>query len=93
MYIEILSKTSQDLLTDAIMKYGFNKQKQRTVRKLMDLGQALLKDIDHEPHNVESSIADVEIMLAQMKLIYSQYTINGFIDAKLEVLNRKIRNI
>lgn len=90
MYSEI--QANQDLLISVIMRFGMDRQKRNAAAALMEMGQALLKDIEREPHNVEESMANVEIMLAQMRVVYNQPTIDGFIDAKLEMLKRKIRN-
>lgn len=76
----------------AITKFGMRKQRIKAAEETAELAQALLKDELGEPHNVEEEIADVEIMLAQMRLIYNQDTINGYVDAKLERLKRKINN-
>lgn len=91
MYIEI--KTNQNLLMKAITKFGMRKQRIKAAEETAELTQALLKDELGEPHNVEEEIADVEIMLAQMRLIYNQDTINGYIDAKLERLKRRLNKI
>lgn len=84
---------NQDLLIKAITKFGMTKQRTKAAEEAAELIQALLKDVLGEPHNVEEEIADMEIMLAQMRLIYNQDTINGFIDAKLERLKRRINKI
>ncbi|WP_051560320.1 hypothetical protein [Clostridium beijerinckii] len=88
MYSEI--QMNKDLLIKAICRFGQEKQKIKAVEEAAELSQALLKDILGEPHNVEEEIADLEIMLAQMRLIYSQANIDGFIEAKLERLKRRI---
>lgn len=88
-----IAAIDKDLLIKAVMKFGIDKRKQYAAAALMELGQALLKDLNKEPHNVEEAMANVEIMLAQMRLVYNQYNINGFIDAKLEKLKREIRYI
>jgi NTP pyrophosphatase (non-canonical NTP hydrolase) len=77
----------------AITKFGMRKQRIKAAEETAELTQALLKDELGEPHNVEEEIADVEIMLAQMRLIYNQDTINGYIDAKLERLKRRLNKI
>lgn len=85
-------KLNTNLLILTISKYGMEKQKIKTSEEAAELIQAILKDVLGEPHNVEEEIADLEIMLAQMRLIYNQDTINGYIEAKLERLKRRINN-
>lgn len=85
-------KLNTNLLILTISKYGIKKQKIKTSEEAAELIQAILKDVLGEPHNVEEEIADLEIMLAQMRLIYNQDTINGYIEAKLERLKRRINN-
>lgn len=89
----IVEKTNKDLLIKAIMKFGMEKQRIRAAEKAAELNQALLKDVLGEPSNVEEAIAEVEIMLGQMRVVYNQCTINGFIDGKLERLKRRVNKI
>lgn len=84
------NKGDKFLLMKAICRYGQNNQKDKTVEEALELAIALKRDIDKRPHNVEEEIADLEIMLAQMRLIYDQSKINAFIDKKLERLKGRI---
>ena len=86
-------KLSQNLLIKVINKFGMRSQKNKAIEELSELIQALSKDLNGEKHNVEEEIADVEIMLAQMRLIYNQPIINEFIDAKLERLKSRFNEI
>jgi hypothetical protein len=61
-----------------IAKYGELHQKIKTIEELSELIQALVKDISNQENNVIEEMADVELMLDQLKVIYnvSQYDIN-----------------
>lgn len=85
-------KANQDLLMRAINKFGIGKQRLKAAEETGELNTAFLKDAQGLPHNVEEEMAEVYIMLAQMRLVYNQYTIDGYIEAKLERLKRKINN-
>lgn len=88
----VVEKKDKDLLIRAITKFGMKNQKIKAAKEIMELGAELIKAVQSEPNNVEEKIADVEIMLGQMRLIYNQHMINGYIEAKLERLKRKINN-
>ncbi|NMF06546.1 hypothetical protein ACUH7Y_25290 [Clostridium beijerinckii] len=88
MYSEI--QMNKDLLIKAICRFGQAAQKIRAAQAAAGLSEALLKDVSGDPHNIEEGIAELEIRIAQLRLIYSQATIDGFIEAKIERLKRQI---
>ena len=53
----------------AIKKFGAENQKRIAQEELSELIQAISKDCRNKKHNVEEEIADVEIMLNQLKLL------------------------
>jgi NTP pyrophosphatase (non-canonical NTP hydrolase) len=86
-------KHNADLLIEALQKFGITNQKRKADEELNELALEIKRDLDGRMHNVEEEMADVYIMLAQMRLVYNQATIDGYIEAKLERLKRKIKNI
>lgn len=61
----------EELYRKVLDEFGPNMQKVICMEELAELQQALSKDIRHEEHNVEEEIADVEIMIGQMKHLYN----------------------
>ncbi|MBM7836427.1 hypothetical protein [Clostridium sardiniense] len=60
----------KDIYRKVLLEFGSNMQKIVCMEECAELQQALSKDIRHDNHNVEEEIADVEIMIGQMKLLY-----------------------
>lgn len=85
-------KDNSDLLIRVIQMKGIANQKLKAAEELNELGSALMKSAQGLPNNVEEEMADVYIMLAQMRLVFNQSLIDGFIEAKLERLKRKTMN-
>ena len=54
-----------------------------------ELIQAISKDIREEEHNIEEEIADVEIMLTQLKLMYNYSEVQRIRNEKL----KRLKNI
>ena len=61
-----------EIIEKAIRHYGRNHQQIKAVEELNELQNAVLKAIDGRPDflNIAEEIADVEIMLAQLKRIF-----------------------
>ena len=74
----------------AIEKFGADNQKRIAQEELAELIQAISKDCRNKKHNVEEEIADVEIILNQLKLIYDAQKINKWRLYKLERLEKYI---
>lgn len=72
------------LYKKVIDEFGPAIQKVVCMEELAELQQALSKDIRHENHNVEEEIADCEIMIDQMKLLYDIDKINEIKQQKLK---------
>ena len=61
---------NETIYKDAIIVFGPVLQKEKMIEECAELIKALQDCKQHRPHNVPEEIADVEIMCAQMKLIY-----------------------
>ena len=75
----------------ALSHYGIDAQKIKTIEELAELTTAILHDRDGRAGNVAEEIADVEIMLEQMKVIYNKNgEVDNFKKLKLERLEARI---
>ena len=83
-------KDNADLLIRVIQRYGAANQMLKATEEVNELATAYMKAAQRLPHNVEEEMADVYIMLAQMRLLFDHPSIDGFIEAKLERLKREI---
>ena len=88
--------TEQEIYQKAIDKWGLEKQALKAVEEMAELIQALVKDNFHKPasqeicENIHEEIADVEIMLAQLRLIYPSDLIDKQKHFKLKRLQETI---
>lgn len=57
------------ILNRAIEHYGAENQENMCIEECAELIQAINKKHRSEPHNIPEEIADVEIMLEQLKII------------------------
>lgn len=63
-----------ELINYIILNNGFEKQVLKTVEELGELSHELLKNINDKKENINdiiSEIADVEIMIHQIKILYN----------------------
>lgn len=74
----------------AINTYGQAIQKVVAMEEMGELIQAISKDIRDLPHNVEEEIADVEIMLTQLKIMYDFGLVNKIKEQKLKRLKENV---
>ena len=77
----------------AVKAFGVVDQKLKAIEELAELQRALARDVtldapEEAERNVEEEIADVEIMLNQLRLIYDPSEIDDWRDSKLERLAR-----
>lgn len=70
----------------AIFTYGAEHQKIKAIEELGELIQAIGRSIIGEDHNVEEELADVEIMICQLRKMYQADKVDQFIYEKLERL-------
>jgi hypothetical protein len=61
--------TEYEILTSAIEKYGEEKQERKAIEEMSELILAISHKHFGREHNIAEEIADVEIMLKQLKLI------------------------
>ena len=66
-YLVIDKKVLPEVFEKAINTFGETPQKIVAMEEMGELIQAISKDLRGKEHNVEEEIADVEIMLQQMK--------------------------
>lgn len=82
-YIENMNK--------AILKWGAEKQIKKAAEECAELIQALLKGYNQE--NIDEEMADVEIMLTQLKMIFrNSYQIEQIKEQKLRALGARVRH-
>ena len=70
----------------AINSYGNASQKIKAIEEMGELIQAISKSLLDNKNNVEEEIADVEIMLTQLKIMYSLNDIENWRNYKLKRL-------
>lgn len=88
--------TDRDILNQAIVYYGVQAQMSQTIQEMAELIQAITKfqSADYLPHekqvavrdNLIEEIADVEIMIDQMKIMFGELDVSQLREYKLERL-------
>mgnify|MGYP000513024403 CR=1 FL=1 len=80
-----------DVYYGALSYFGIDSQKLKLIEEMAELTTAILHDRDGRSGNICEEIADVEIVLNQLKIFYNQ---NGEVDSfkkmKLERLGKTI---
>lgn len=61
--------TDLEIMVAAIRTYGEDAQEKVAIEEMAELIQAILHKHRGRPHNIAEEIADVEIMLEQLKII------------------------
>ncbi len=79
-----------DICHKAIDSWGATNQKIKCIEEMGELIQALSKSLLDNKNNVEEEIADVEIMLTQLKIIYSLNDVINWRNYKLKRLRERI---
>lgn len=76
----------------AVEEYGYEDQMLQAIEELAELQRAITRAIKApaDRDNLHEEIADVEIMLAQMRLIFDPGEIDDWKASKLERLARKL---
>lgn len=79
-------------LQSAIKHFGRKMQIAKAIEEMGELTTELARDLNSSSMNVDviDEIADVSIMIAQLKLIFGEDLVEGRIRIKLERLNYKI---
>ena len=82
-----------EVLNRAINKYGPTMQKTVAIEEMSELTKEIVKDIRDMPCRlaIAEEIADVEIMLEQLKMIYGAHeAVERFKVSKINRLNQRI---
>ena len=74
----------------AINTYGNASQKIKAIEEMGELIQAISKSLLDNENNVEEEIADVEIMLTQLKIMYNLSDIENWRNYKLNRLKERV---
>lgn len=82
----ILMIEEKDIYLKAINTFGAEHQQVKALEELGELSSAIARAIIGGEHNVEEEIADVEIMINQLKLIFDGDEIEHFKIIKLDRL-------
>jgi len=64
---------NNEILQKAIDKFGEKSQKEMMLEEMNELSLAFLRESRGRESNVSEEIADVQIMLDQMKLLYPEW--------------------
>ena len=81
-----------NIYQEAVAKFGADHQILKAVEELNELATALMhfRDGKVEPNVVENEIADVEIMIEQLNVIFIRYNISKLHCEKLDKLNKAL---
>ena len=74
----------------AINSYGNASQKIKAIQEMGELIQAISKSLLDNENNVEEEIADVEIMLTQLKIMYNLSDVENWRNYKLNRLKDRV---
>ena len=74
----------------AINSYGNASQKIKAIEEMGELIQAISKSLLDNENNVEEEIADVEIMLTQLKIMYNLSDVENWRNYKLNRLKDRV---
>jgi NTP pyrophosphatase (non-canonical NTP hydrolase) len=80
----------EELFKKAIETYGEDAQMIVAMEEMGELIQALSRYLVDKPSNVEEEIADVLIMLNQLKLLFDNKEIRKFYKKKLKRLEKNL---
>lgn len=78
----------KEILQKAINTFGEHAQIDMAIEEMAELTQALSKCKRGKEHNVEEEIADVEIMIAQLRLMTDKFDNDKIDHIKAMKLNR-----
>lgn len=81
---------NKELMIKTIYTYGVTKQVDKAIEECLELATALQRFKYERPHNVEEEIADVEIMIEQLKLMFNEDWIREYRNFKLDRLEENI---
>ena len=81
-------KEEKEILQKAINTFGEYSQIDMAIEEMAELTQALSKCKREKEHNVEEEIADVEIMISQLRLMIDKFDNDKIDNIKETKLNR-----
>ena len=83
---------TRELYERAVKKWGYHTQMMVAIEECAELIVALNKFFrdGHQQHRVLEGIADVEIMMEQLRLMFDENEINGYRKDKLARLKRRL---
>lgn len=87
--------SEQEIYKSAIEKYGANHQETKAIEEMSELIKEICKNKDGEDNveQIAEEIADVQIMLEQMKILFDCETAVCFWqDEKLQRLQKRLEN-
>ena len=91
---KINNMTPEELYQQAFSLWGSKAQIEIAIEEMAELIQVLVRfgrsRADASEDNVREEIADVEIMIEQLKLLFGASTINGIKISKLHRLRKRI---
>lgn len=82
----------ESIYKNAIMTYGDIAQIDVAIEEMSELIQALSKYKRGKEHNVEEEIADVSIMVDQLKIIFNNRKVKKIKRRKIARLNNRLQN-
>lgn len=87
-----MSENAMEICRNALRQYGAESQEMMMVEECAELIDALAKSRRGRiaPADVITEIADVQIVLWQMMILYGTATVNAEIDRKLQRLRNRI---
>ena len=91
-----MNNTQRKICEDAIQIFGVQHQLIKAGEELAELGQQVLKAANGDVNkgHIAEEIADVEIMLEQLKIIFDRrVSVEAQVDYKLDGLQRTINKI
>lgn len=91
-----MNNTQRKICEDAIDTFGVQHQLIKAGEELAELGQQVLKAANGDVNkgHIAEEIADVEIMLEQLKIIFDRrVSVEAQVDYKLDRLQGKINKI
>lgn len=91
-----MDKVSIDILERAIIKWGNHSQLLMVLEEMSELQKEILKNINRQKDNIDAiidEVADVEIMLEQLKYIYQiDEAVKQRIPVKLEKVKARLED-
>ena len=86
------AKTQADIIAAAVETYGYENQMIQAIEELSELQRAITRAIKApaDRDNLHEEIADVEIMLMQLRTIFDEKEIDEWKESKLERLARRL---